>query len=189
MAANPLFVADLATLKASLRLTGAGAGTDADRLINNGILSARLAFYRRLGAARIAEILTTAFTEGPTSTEEYIRVLAHLTEVLIVRREVRKTMAQLFMDASADTQEAWNTEGAFRQGKPTVRELKKEEEEIAANMAILALEVEPGDEVRTLATFNVERETSDAAAPLPGDSLFRGYDSFGIVDRTEEEES
>lgn len=180
MAIAPLFVASKAALVGALRLTGAG-GADQVALIDSGIVQARLKFYKCLGTTRVATLVAILTAENPTTNDGLLRALAEQTEILVVRRVLIETMPQLFMDASGGTLEQYNSEAAFRQGRPPQNALKAWDDEILKSMDVLKGSVAFGDAVGKLRTDNIE-PTSGNEAPLPGASIWAGVDQ-GMIDR------
>jgi hypothetical protein len=168
VATTPLFNASTAILVKRLRLTGVAAGRAAEALILEGMLRARLAFYRRLGAARVAALVAVAYEENPDSADEVIRALANTVEVKLVHVHLLDTMPTMFMDGSGKSQEIWNEEAPFRQGQTPESTKVRLREEIEADMAVLALETELGDEGNWQITNNEPEEDP----PFPGDTAF-----------------
>ena len=82
MAVAPLFIADLAALKARLRLSGMGSA-DAAAQVDQAIEDVRLGFYDRLGKTRVDEILAVAYVENATTTAARVRPRGHLSGALI----------------------------------------------------------------------------------------------------------
>lgn len=171
MPLTPLFVDTFDNLVAALRLTG--HSDSAVALIDDGVRHARLRFWRRLGKARVDVLVAFTADDTPEDTNEFLRLQARVTEVKIVRRFLYETMPVLFLDASGQRDEVWNTESAFRQGKPSAAVLKGMDDEIDQDMEILAGEREPTEEVETMQVADLE---PDNAPPRPGDSLFFGTD-------------
>lgn len=169
MATTPLFVANLATLQAKLRLTGLPSGQDGAALLNEAILAARVKFYRALGTARVAVLAALAFDEDPATEDEVLRALANTTEVLIVRAYLYDTMPVLFLDNSANDREVWNEESAFRPGRISQADRQRLNEMIEANLAILSGDVDLGDEQTGLKAAILEPDT---APDRPGASIF-----------------
>jgi hypothetical protein len=182
VAVTPLFWSTKAGLVSALRLTGA-AGTDQVALIDSGLASARLKFYRHLGTVRVAYLVALGVTENPTSLEGLLRLQAAETETKIVRRHLIETMPQLFMDASGNSLEVFNTEAAFRQGRPSQRALDAMDNEILKDMDVLKGDVSLGEEFSVLRTDTIEPEEGEEA-PDPGASIWTGNDQ-GTVDRDE----
>lgn len=167
---NPLFVADLATLKAPLRLSGVpSSSTDTLAILDEAILSARLTFYRRLGKQRVAALVGTAYNANPTTEDEIIRALANTTETKMVYAELLRKLPNQFMDASGDAFRKWNEEAPFRERGPAdlQREITRLESEIEENMQMLA-EEEALEEESLYKTFD---GTPDCPPPRPGDSI------------------
>jgi hypothetical protein len=181
--AAPLFVTDEATLKSRLRLSAVPASAaDTEAIIDQAILDARVRFYRALGASRVAAILTTAFTETPTTDAQIVRALAFSTEVKMVRCILMRTLPNAFMDASGDVDARWNEEAPLREmGAEREEELARCEREVEA--ALLELE-EPGlDNCSDVQMYDgtPDRQTSfPANTPRIGQTLrprYRRYPS------------
>lgn len=182
MATVPLFVADLATLKQKLRLTGVppDQGDDAEAMIEEAILAVRLYFYRNLGPAIIAALLATTFNENPTTELEVRRALANTTEVNLVRLELMCRLPWLWMDSSGEALKAWNEEAPFREKGPSTYADLKEclEHEINAAMDILAGREGLGEEMGIRAFDGKPLEE----APFVGETLGRGLWPHNIED-------
>lgn len=167
---DPLFVADLDTLKAAVRLTGVPPSrTDTLAILNEAILKARLDFNRRLGAQRVAQLAAITYNENPTTDDEIARALANQVETNIVYVQLLRKLPNLFMDASGAAQRIWNEEAPFRERGPTTldKEIHRLENQIEEDMELLSSEEAIPDET-TIKTFDGSRTT---AAPRPGDSL------------------
>jgi len=167
---DPLFVADLDTLKKSVRLSGVpGSREDTLAILNEAILKARLDFNRRLGAQRVAQLSAIAFVDNPVSGDEVLRALANQVETNIVYVQLLRKLPNLFMDASGAAQRIWNEEAPFRERGPTTldKEIHRLENQIEEDMEILSAEESVPDET-SIKTFDGTRLTP---APRPGDSL------------------
>lgn len=170
MANNPVFVADLATLKTRLRLSGVPlAATDTLGIIDDAVLRARMRFYRRLGAKRVADIVSLTYQEDPTTDDQILRALANSVEVNIVRFELMQTLPTTFMDASGDANKKWNEEALFRERGPTERqkELTRLENQIEEDMQMLALE----EELAAESGIQTYDGSNTIDPPSPGDSI------------------
>ena len=148
MATAPLFVANLATLKAQLRLSGLDATADSASMLNRAILTVRLNFMRHLGAARVTEIVALAFSESPVSENEITRAVANVTETDWVRYELMAVLPTLFQDSSGSAQDIWNHEAPFRrQGQSDIARMREElMSEIEQNLIQLAGDESLGEE-------------------------------------------
>ena len=126
MAVGPLFVTDLAELKRRLRLSGLPDATeDAPTMLANAILAVRVHFNRRLGTARVQQLLGFPQTETPSTEPELLRTLAETVEVDWVRLELMCRLPWLWSDSSGEAQKAWNEEAPFREkGAATYEQLK-----------------------------------------------------------------
>ena len=146
MAVAPLFVTDMTTLKAALRLTGAAA-SDAVAMINQAVLDARLGFIRRLGLSRCDTIAAVTFDDSPDTELEVLKALAVSTEIKWVRLNLMRVLPTAFMDGSAPTQ-TWNQEAPFRSASRSdlSTEMQKLESEIGEALDLLEGEDAIADE-------------------------------------------
>jgi hypothetical protein len=182
MATAPLFVADVATLKSKLRLSGVPSASDADDIINEAILIARTGFYRELGSATVGQIVATAFVEDPESEAEIRRATANLLEVKWVRMELMRLLPMLFVDGSANQQQVYHDEAAFREA--TQMQLDDERRRLANDIE-LGLELlrgssDPGSDQKQLLVDSV---TPTKAPQRPGDSILPYWRNRGLTSR------
>lgn len=174
---NPLFVADLATLKASLRLTNVPSTSgDALAILDECILKARLSFYRRLGEQRVGVLVGYTYDPNPASKEQILRALANVVEVKLTYVELLRRLPNQFMDASGDANRRWDEEAPFRERGPTAaeKEISRLLDEIEEDMEMLNAEEGLGDEVQ----YKVFDGTPTFIPPRPGDSM-RTFRRFG----------
>lgn len=136
----PLFVSDADTLEKALRLSAVpDAALDTEEIVNTALLSARIRFYRELGESRVNAILTTAYTDLPTTDAQILRAMAAATEVLMVRASLMRTLPTTFMDASGDIDHRWNEEAPIRESSVDLSdELERLEQDIADALSQLA---------------------------------------------------
>lgn len=118
MATVPLFVADLATLYAKLRLTSITAGSDTEEIVGEALLQTRISIYRRLGDAAVTSLLGETFIENPQTVDKILRASANVLEVKMVRLRLLDVLPVLFMDNSGIEQELINEEATFRSLQP-----------------------------------------------------------------------
>lgn len=118
---GPLFMADMDSLKARLRLSGAAAD-DALAIIDHAVQQVRVGFYSRLSSNRISTLRATSSVENPTETNQVLRSLAEQTEVMWVRYELMQQLPNMFIDGSGNTQTTWNQEGLTREIRPAEKE-------------------------------------------------------------------
>lgn len=182
MTVVPLFLDDLAAVQTALRLTDLREGSDAVAIVEQGVRSARVRFYQRLGPTAIATILETDYTEAPETTEEVKRMVGRLCEVELVRLELLDRMPVIFMDASGSAREAFNSEGAFRSMDPdTLAAIRARVEAQVENwLAFLAGEIALGEGELVQAYT----QQSPCPKPILGISPFLGADGtsqpFGL---------
>lgn len=151
MAVAPLFVPDMDTLLLKLRLGNLPTGSDARQLVDECVREVRTGLYRYLKLERINEILAFDRDDNPTTDQEMIRSLAETTEVKMVKGCALRALTFMATDGGADSLQAWNEEGAFRDydADRIERELKRLSREIQENMEILAEEEIIGGELRS----------------------------------------
>lgn len=166
MAVAPLFIADIATLKAELRLSGS-TQSDTTVLIERAVQEVRAGFYDSLGEARVAQIVAMAVEENPTSSDGILRMKAANTEVKWTRLRLIQTLPSLFMDSSGNTDQIWNEEGLTRDASATdIKRLSDRlENEINEALADLDGTVEPG----SASVAVIGPQTTPAK---PGESVF-----------------
>ena len=111
---NPLFVTDLATLKAQLRLSGVPSDQDAHVMVQSALMQVRAGFYARLGVTRVAELVALTPSADPTTENGILRGIAEQTEVMWTRCKLLDRMPTVFMDSSGAYQELLNQEGIAR---------------------------------------------------------------------------
>ena len=171
MATAPLFIADLATLKKLVRLSGINKKEDIETMLDSTIRTVRAGFYRKLGLTRITELVALSYTETPTTADHYMRSVANDTEVLWVRTELMKVMPMLFQDASGGADQSWNEEATFRDmGSFDIsREINRNTNEIETNIEFLASRQSATNE--SPARFLVIEPDADMASPKPGSSI------------------
>jgi hypothetical protein len=147
MAPNPVFVSELAALKAQLRLSGVSEGSDAHAMLEAAILQVRSGFYSRLGSARVAELVAITPVPAPTTDNQILRAIGALCEVLWIRMILLDKLPVLFMDNAGGDQEFINQEGTFRSITPERldRERLRMETQIEEWLALLAGEVSVGN--------------------------------------------
>jgi hypothetical protein len=139
--AAPLFIASEAILKSKLRLSSVPASsTDTEAIIDEGILHARVEFYKELGEVRVAALVAEAFSETATTEAGILRALANLTEVMIVRCWLLQRLPSSFMDASGAVNRQWNEEAPTRErsSMDLTDEVVACKNQIAENMLVLA---------------------------------------------------
>ncbi len=173
MATSPLFIVDVATLKAKLRLSGVPSASDADDIINEAILTVRAGFYRELGSPRVASIQALPFTEDPVTNDQVLRAVANTTEVKWVRAELFRTLPLSFMDGNADQNQVFQDEALFREASQHQLDLERVrlETEIQQNLDLLR----GAEDIASEATMRVATICPAVTPPLPGDTVIPGF--------------
>lgn len=140
MPVAPLFVVDMATLRARLRLSGA-AQSDALAQIDEAVEWVRVALYNEetgLGLTRVNELLAVAYVENATTSADLVRTQANNLEQVYVRLRLLKVLPMLFMDASGSTHDTWNEEPLTRKGQRSLeKEIASLEDEVLEAIADL----------------------------------------------------
>lgn len=113
MAATPLFQS-LDKLKQSLRVSTIQTGADIAVQLDRAVESARLTFWRKLGAAATTTLAGLPKKDPPTTEEHYKRLLAEHTEILIVWSYLAMYLPVSVMDGSADFRQLWNSDEQFK---------------------------------------------------------------------------
>lgn len=145
--ADPLFIADMATLKAELRLTGVDSTTDAHAIVDAAVREVRAGFYLRLGVARVATLVALASAAEPDDADEVLRSIAELCESIWVRAILVDRLPTQFMDGGSGAQEFLNQEGIFRSMPQSQREAQRQRlmNQVEEYLDILAGDVAIGD--------------------------------------------
>lgn len=131
--AEPLFVADKDTLKASLRLGGLIESDAADDILNDSMLKARMLIIRVLGDKVVAKLRTLTAVDAPLSRYEVLRVTADQLEVVLVKRYLIPDLPTAFMDDSGSMLDTYNQEAPFRLTDSVQRKMWVEECKAQAN--------------------------------------------------------
>lgn len=173
MAVEPLFVSDMDTLKAALRLSSA-AQPDALSQIDRAVERVRVDMFdsaRGLGQARVTELLAIPYVENATDSTSLSRTRANNLEISWTRLYLLKTMPTLFMDASSVTLEAWNEEPLTRKSDREIcKEIELLEKEIIDELGFLQ-ELSEED----LGRVNVTVFCAESPPARPGASIFPSY--------------
>lgn len=167
---DPLFVADLDTLKLKVRMKGVPeSNMEALAILDECILQARISFYRRLGSDRVSELVALVFNENPTTDDEILRALANTVEVRLVVCCLAQALPHAFLDASGSICSTWNEEAPLRENPVAKREDYLEHciNQIEEDMQILAGSEEIGDEMN----IQVFDGSPGCPAPHVGTSL------------------
>jgi hypothetical protein len=144
---DPLFVADIATLKSALRLSGVPTDGDAHVMVQSALMQVRAGFYSRLGLAKVAALVAITPSANPTSTDPILRGIAQECETIWVRCLLLDRLATFYMDSSGAYQELLNQEGISRSMTPgaIAEQRKRCMTQIEEWLAILNGDVELGD--------------------------------------------
>lgn len=113
MSATPIF-SSIEEVQAGVRLTGLKSGSDGERLLQDGVAQARTLIYRRLGKTKVDALVAINPVDDPETEDEVRRSVAIQVEIKMVRRELMRSMRNLFLDGSHQVELAWNQEGLLR---------------------------------------------------------------------------
>ncbi len=167
---QPLFHTDLELLKKRVRLADLPVNKNGITIFEEGIQSSRVFFYRRLGQDRITQILSYGnVKDAPATANEYMRLMAALCEVKVVKKHLAIHCNMLVQDAGDSSLQKWNEEGAFRESSPFELNsyIKKLDNEIEDDIDFLKGEETPGSEnLIRASTFE-----PDETPPRPFDSI------------------
>jgi len=174
----PLFVADAATLRTSLRLSALNeTASDAGALVDDAVREVRLGFARRLGLPRVTELVAMTYdpTGGaPTTDDEMLRECANLTEILWVKKLLLTRLPTVFRDSSGEARLDFNTEALTRETAEADRqtEIERLNASVEDNLDFLA--------GRESVQDSWKATTFGPTCPIrPGDTIFRRDDHFG----------
>lgn len=158
MPLDPLYIPTRQAVLDSMRLTDA-VNTPAMTAVDNAIKSARVRFYKALGAARATAISGYAHADAPTSENDIVRANAEGLELKMIRMELLRTMPTAMLDSGAG-RDRWNTEGILNDpGIANDAEINRLESEIATGLADLEGDDEEDDSGLGVATIGPECPT------------------------------
>lgn len=163
---EPLFVANLDTLKSRLRLSGT-TGVDPNEQVATAVRQARVGFYDRLGESRVSQIVAITRGDPPTTADQITRERAELCETLWVKMLLIQALPVLFMEAAGVTQQAWNEEGLTR-GLGS-KELQKMVDNLQVQIDDYLSGLDSGE--AETSSLHVSVIGPDTAQPLPGASI------------------
>lgn len=173
MTTPPLFLADLATLKQKLRLSGVASTSDADDIVDEAILTVRSYFYRELGTARVSQLVALPFNPVPTSEDEVLRAVANSTEVLWVKAELICHLPMMFMDGNTQQDQIFQDEALFRQAQQDQLEALRQK---LLNQIQINLDLLSGDtELQNEPTVRTATIGPDCPRPQPGDTALPAH--------------
>jgi hypothetical protein len=173
MAVAPYFVADLDTLKSSLRLTNLDGTEDSSAILDRAIEWARGYILRKLGVSVAAQWKAVAYSENPTTEEGALRMIANLLETRLVLLDLIDRLPHFFMDDSGGTMESYNEDATFRKKNSEERkELRKRiQAEVEDFLALLSGSQELGSSSR-IKIYDGANENANSLKPALGGSTF-----------------
>ena len=170
MAVATLFVADIATMKQGLRLSGLPANGDAEAILFNAIQEVNTNFRRRLGNTRVVEILAFTDVDNPLTDEGTLRAIAELTEIKWVRMILLRYLPMMHLDGSGGAVQSYHEEAPFRHTGPfgREREIKTLKSEIEENLQLL----EGSETITNETKGHISLIGPNTTPPRPGESIF-----------------
>lgn len=131
-------------------------------MVSDAVQKARLAFYDRLGTSRVGAISGYDRESPPTTANGLVRAKAEMCELLLIRRDLLRSMPTFLLDPTA-SREVWNEEGLLR-GRST--------KEVQAEIESLTVEIEGylaslGGDTDSAGGINVS-VIGECPAPEPG---------------------
>lgn len=169
MATSPLFLQDMPTLLGLLKLSQLEEEGSSLLIVEEAVRDVTVEFYRRLGHARIAEIQGIAIIDPPVTNDQYLALLARVTERKYVKCKLLAELPVLFANPGTEhseyNEDAPYVEASGPQLKEQIDTIKAEIEE---NMELLAEE-----EVATSeGSITVSTLGPTVVPPLPGDTAW-----------------
>lgn len=163
---NPLFHTDLDELKKVLRLTGIATGGDAECILQEAILFARVTMAEKLSLSQVTAVAATPYNPDPVTEAEVIRARYRLLEADLVMSELLCDMSFLSLDNSAAWPEIYDCEPTSLTD-PSDAEYRRKKllERIERTFAELGSDQVPG-----IQCFNIGAE-----CPPPKNRVTHGY--------------
>lgn len=173
MAVAPYYVADLDTLKSSLRLSQLDGTEDSSNILDRSIEWARGYIFRKLGVSVAAQWKAVAYVENSTTEEGALRMIANLLENRLVLLDLIDRLPHFFMDDSGGTMESYNEDATFRKRNAEERkELRKRiQAEVDDFIALLKGDQSLGDNPR-IKIYDGANANAPELKPVPGGSTF-----------------
>jgi len=107
MAVEPLFNADIETLKKRVRVNLSDDDQTNETIIW-AIQEVRVGLYNRLGTSRVSDIVGYPLVDNPSSSEELLRMTGANAEALWVQILLMQSLPYLFMGNSSSVNDTWN---------------------------------------------------------------------------------
>ncbi len=164
MAATPVFISDLPTLKERLRISQVDTGEGAS-VVDSVVEEVRLELYAVLGSSTVTTIAALTPGDPATTDDELKRLRAENVELLMVRLLLMRRMPILFLSSVGQARQQWNEEGITRDvDQATVRrEIQTLEASVRKGLALL--NDTDANEIRA------EVIVPDETPQRPGDSI------------------
>jgi len=173
MAVAPYYVADLATLRANLRLSQLDGTEDSSKILDRSIEWARGYIFRKLGITIAAQWKAVAYSENPTTEQGALRMIANLLETRLVLIDLIDRLPHFFMDDSGGTMESYNEDATFRKRNSEERKEMRNrfQAEIDDFVALLKGDQELGSNSR-IKIYDGANANAEDLKPSPGESTF-----------------
>jgi hypothetical protein len=138
---------------------------DALAVVDTAVQRARVSIYDILGTTRVAAVLSTEFTETPSTDDELDRSKAALAELLWIKGLLVVDLPTLFIDSSGIVNRAWN-ESAMERDQSFV-EVKEVSDRLLNEAKAMLQDLATGEASAIRATAFGPTETP----PRPGESV------------------
>jgi hypothetical protein len=136
MAVAPVFIANVATLQAQLRLGELLVRDAGYAVLEQAMRSARVVLYDALGSGTVNSILAYASVENPTTANQITRTKTEALERDLVLVYLVHHLPVAFMGASGAMPQWYEKEAPFRLRAPDDRERLKQEVEERINRSL-----------------------------------------------------
>lgn len=165
---NPVFHETEASLKASVRMTGAKA-SDAVAIFGDAVMHARIRIYERLGESRVNQIKGTAVSQNATTPAQITRLRSLAAESALVRAFLISRIPMAFIDSSAQVLDAWNEVPLHRSESSQSKAMQAAESEAEVLLSQLV-----EDDAGETSGFRIMAVSPAVAPPKPLASIKRG---------------
>jgi len=165
---KPLFIENTTTLLDLLKLNQLEGEGSTLHIVEDVIRDVTVAFHRRLGKARVDVLKAITFVDPPVSDNDFLAVLARITERKWVKLKLMEELPTLFANPNNQTN-VYNEDAPYLEDTGSIfKVMKKLDAEIEENLQFLDGEDSAGSEL------SIKAFTSEPAVtpPLPGDTAW-----------------
>lgn len=169
MATEPLFVASMEVLLSLLKLNQVEGEGSTLQIIEETLRDVTVSFYRKLGHDRVVALKAITIVDPPTTDNEYLAILARITERKWVKLKLLRELPILFANPgnqfSEYNEEAPYVESSEGQLNSLIKALSQEIEE---NLELLSTEETATNET----TIKASAIGPTVVPLLPGDTAW-----------------